>query len=298
MYINGVKICETFAEAFSMNATRVIVTACNKTWVQHAVQSATGFATSVIACKVEAGLENVIPKHSTPDGRDGASILFFSTSGKLLEEQVQHRVSQSLLTSPTSAVYSGIDKGKPVSMGKALRYFGDGYQISKQINGRRYWRIPVMDGEFICEDTTHRIRAIGGGNFLIIAKNLQAALSAAEQAVTAIESLPDVITPFPGGVVRSGSKVGSKYRGLTASTNDAYCPTLRGIAASALPEGANAVLEIVIDGLNEQAVAKAMRVGIRAACDTGSDSGLLEITTSNFGGKLGKYHFHLHEILS
>ena len=222
---------------------------------------------------------------------------FFPYLGELLEKQLQIRVGQSLLTSPTSAVYAGILQGKPISMGKAIRYFGDGYQISKQIDGRRYWRIPVMDGEFICEDITRRVSAVGGGNFLIIANSQESALTACEKAVAAIADLAKVITPFPGGVVRSGSKVGSKYRALIASTNEAYCPTLQGVVPSALPDGANAVLEIVIDGLDDEAVALAMRAGIVAACSVGRENGVLEVTASNFGGKLGKFHFHLHELL-
>ena len=280
-----------------MTAARVIVTACNRKWVNHAVQPATGFATSVIACKVEAGIEQQLQESDTPDGRVGASVLFFAISGSELENQLQNRIGQCILTSPTSAVFSGIDKGKPVAMGKAIRYFGDGYQISKKFADRRYWRIPVMDGEFICEDITYRMDAVGGGNFLIIARDVQSALTAAENAVSAIAAVPNVITPFPGGVVRSGSKVGSKYRGLIASTNDAFCPSLRGLVHSELPDDANAVLEIVIDGLNEEFVGIAMRKGIRAACAGGKEEGLLEITASNFGGKLGKYHFHLHELL-
>ncbi len=295
--INGVSIQETFAEAFPMQAARVIVTAHNRKWVSHAVQSVTGFATSVIACKVEAGLERELTADETPDHRPGAAILFFSMSGSQLEEQIRDRVGQCLLTSPTSAVYSGIDEGKPVALGKALRYFGDGFQISKKLDNRRYWRIPVMDGEFVCEDVTHRIDAIGGGNFLIVARDIDHALAAAESAVAAIHDVAGTITPFPGGVVRSGSKVGSKYRQLVASTNDAYCPTLRGLVATNLPRGANTVLEIVIDGISEERVSQAMRHGINAACSGEWAAGLMEITASNFGGKLGKFHFHLHEVL-
>ena len=209
MILNDIRIRNTFAEAFPMTATRLIITACNQRWVNHAVNSFTGFATSVIACKLEAGLERTLDENHTPDGRPGAAILLFAMSGSHLEQQVRDRIGQCILTSPSSAAFAGIRQGKPVSMGKVLRYFGDGYQISKQIGDKRYWRIPVMDGEFICEDITHRVNAIGGGNFLIIGKNFDAVLLAAERAIDAIMPLADVITPFPGGIVRSGSKVGS-----------------------------------------------------------------------------------------
>lgn len=298
MELNGVTIKDTFAEAFPIKATRLIVTARDEKWARHAAIAATGFATSVIACKMEAGIERNLAASETPDGRPGVSLLFFAVSGTELENQLQNRIGQCILTSPTSAVYSGIDEGETVAIGKAIRYFGDGYQISKKLGKHRYWRIPVMDGEFICEDVTHRVDAIAGGNFLIVAANIEGALSAAERAVAAIAQLPDVITPFPGGVVRSGSKVGSKYKFMTASTNDAYCPTLRGLVQSDLPDESQAVLEIVIDGLTHEAVAKAMQEGITAACMDGCQEGVIEITASNFGGKLGKHHFHLNKLLT
>ncbi len=298
MELNGVTINDTFAEAFPIKAARLLVTARDEKWVKHAAIAATGFATSVIACKVEAGIERNLSASETPDGRPGVSLLFFAVSGTELENQLQNRIGQCILTSPTSAVFSGIDQGETVAIGKAIRYFGDGYQISKKLGNRRYWRIPVMDGEFICEDVTYRVDAIAGGNFLIVATNIKGALSAAERAVAAIAQLPDVITPFPGGVVRSGSKVGSKYKFMTASTNDAYCPTLRGLVQSDLPDESQAVLEIVIDGLTHEAVARAMREGISAACMDGRQEGVIEITASNFGGKLGKHHFHLNKLLT
>ncbi len=298
MNVNNIPIRDTFAEAFPIKAARLIVTACDETWASHAAVTATGFATSVIACKVEAGIERYLSASQTPDGRAGAALLFFSVSASELENQIQNRISQCVLTAPTSAVYSGIDDGAPIALGKAIRYFGDGHQISKKLGKRRYWRIPVMDGEFICEDVTHRVDAVAGGNFLIVAESVEAALDAAQNAVRAIAEVPDVITPFPGGVVRSGSKVGSKYKFLPASTNHAYCPTLRGLVESELPDHANAVLEIVIDGLTYESVSLAMRTGIVAACSGTGKESVIEITASNFGGRLGKHHFHLRELLS
>ena len=298
MKLNGVKIENTFAEAFSMVATRVLITACNKKWVRHATDSITGFATSVIACGIEAGVENLLAPEQTPDGRAGASVLIFSMSAKTLKDKLRDRIGQCVLTSPTSAVYSGMDNGTPLALGNSIRYFGDGYQISKKMGAKRFWRIPVMDGEFICEDTTHSVDAIGGGNLLIIATDIDTALKAAERAVKAISKFNDVITPFPGGVVRSGSKVGSKYKALIASTNDAYCPTLRGLVDSRLPDNAEAVLEIVIDGLTRRSISDAMKGGIKAVCETESNRGVIAISASNFGGKLGKHHFHLHEVLN
>lgn len=297
MQLNGVEIRENFAEAFPMKATRIIVTAINDQWVQHAAAAMTGFATSVIACEVEAGVEQWLNSEQTPDGRPGVAMLFCTMDAKGLAKQVEKRVGQCVLTCPTTAAFNGIPDDRSLDMGNRLRYFGDGHQISKVIGDRRYWRIPVMDGEFVCEDTTGITDAVGGGNFLMLGRDQQSVLTAAEAAVAEMNKIDDVILPFPGGVVRSGSKVGSRYPALIASTNDKYCPTLRGLTPGNLPDDSNAVLEIVIDGLSEEAVATATRVGIEAACATNSDGGLHAIDAGNYGGKLGKYHFHLHKLL-
>ncbi|MFN0316906.1 MAG: formylmethanofuran--tetrahydromethanopterin N-formyltransferase [Burkholderiales bacterium] len=297
MIRNGVSIDDTFAEAFGMKATRIVITAINLEWAYHAARAATGFATSVIGCGCEAGIEADLSPDETPDGRPGVSILLFAVSTKELAKQVDRRTGQCVLTSPTSACYSGID-GESIPLGKNLRFFGDGYQNSKVIGGRRYWRVPVMDGEFLCEETTGMVKAVGGGNFLILAKSTEQALHASEGAIAAMRKLRGVIMPFPGGVVRSGSKVGSKYKALIASTNDAYCPTLRGASPSTqLTADVGAVLEIVIDGLTDAHVRQAMRVGMQAVCEVGIQGGVLRISAGNYGGKLGPYHYPLREIL-
>ena len=298
MIRNGVAIDDTFAEAFPMKATRLLVTAHNPTWARHAAVSATGFATSVIACGCEAGIERELSPDETPDGRPGLSVLMFSMSGKELAKQIERRVGQCMLTCPTTAVFAGIAEGEAVALGKNLRFFGDGWQTSKLIVGIRYWRIPVMDGEFVVQETTSVVKAVGGGNLLLLATDTDAALAAAEAAVAAMRRLRNVILPFPGGVVRSGSKVGSKYPALMASTNDAFCPGLYGLAPnSALSPQTRCVLEIVIDGLTEADVAAAMRAGLDAAIALGPAAGLLRISAGNYGGKLGPYLFHLHQLM-
>jgi len=292
-----VLIDDTFAEAFPMKATRLLITAHNLTWARHAAVAATGFATSVIACGCEAGIERELSADETPDGRPGLAVLLFAMSGKELAKQVERRIGQCVLTCPTTAVFAGLREGEPIALGKNLRFFGDGWQQSKVIGGVRYWRVPVMDGEFVAQETTPVVKGVGGGNLLFLARDTDAALAAAEAAVTAMRRLPDVVLPFPGGVVRSGSKVGSRYPALMASTNDAFCPTLRGLAKrSELDERIGCVMEIVIDGLSEAAVAAAMRVGIEAGVALGTAGGLLRISAGNYGGKLGPFHFHLHRL--
>ncbi len=299
MKINGVHIDDTFAEAFPMKATRIIITAMTLKWAYHAANALRGFASSVIACGCEADIERVLKPSETPDGRPGLSVMIFAMSTKELAKQIPVRVGQTIMTTATTACYSGIlDSEQSIPMGKNLRYFGDGYQISKLINDRRFWRIPVMHGEFICEDTTGVTKAIGGGNFLILGKTTRQALAASEKAVDAITKVPGVITAFPGGIVGSGSKVGSKYPALPASTNEAYCPTLKGQVKSELSEEIGSVLEIVIDGLNEESINEAMRVGILTTCSYGSKKGICRISAGNYGGNLGPHLFHLRKILS
>ena len=293
--LNSVPIEDTFAEAFPMSAARAIVTAGSIAWARTAGLAATGYAASVIGCDAEAGIERELSPEETPDGRPGVSLLFFGFSRDNLQKALANRVAQCVLTSATTACYNGLDgdTGKSIRIGGNLRFFGDGWQISKLLDGRRYWRMPTMDGEFLCEDSFGTVKGVGGGNFLILGETQALALAAAEAAVEAIRLIPGTIMPFPGGVVRSGSKVGSKYKSLKASTNEAYCPTLRGLVKTELPVGVNAVYEIVIDGLDLASVERAMRVGITAACRPG----VLKITAGNYGGKLGPHHFHLHKLL-
>jgi len=297
MKINGVTIENTFAEAFPMKAVRLIVTAANDTWADHAGRAMTGFATSVIACGCEASIERVLKPSETPDGRPGVSVLMFSMSKKELGKQIQNRVGQCVLTCPTTACYSGLEEGDLIDLGKNLRYFGDGYQIAKKFGATRYWRVPVMDGEFVCEESTRVAKAIGGGNFIILAETQAQALEASERAIKAMRRIRNVIMPFPGGVVRSGSKVGSKYKALPASTNHQFCPTLKGLVDTVLPPAAGAVLEIVIDGLDAESISDATRVGVEAACVMGRKKGIIGISAGNYGGNLGPYHFKLRKIL-
>jgi formylmethanofuran--tetrahydromethanopterin N-formyltransferase len=297
MIINGVTIDETFAEAFPMKATRVIITAHTEQWAWNSALSMTGFATSVIGCGCEADIERKLDPSETPDGRPGVSAMLFAMGSKALMKQVETRAGQTVLTSPGSALFAGIDGGDRIPLGKNLRYFGDGFQTSKLINDKRYWRIPVMDGEFLVEETTGKVNAIGGGNLLVMAESLDVALDASEKAVEAMRKIPNIILPFPGGVVRSGSKVGSKYAALHASTNDAFCPTLKGVTKSELSADIESVLEIVIDGLTEEDINKAMRIGIETFCSIGAYNGIKRISAGNYGGKLGPHHFHLREIM-
>jgi len=294
--LNGVEIIDTFAEAFPIKAARLIITAATARWAETAATVMCGNATSVIACDVEAAIERMVPADETPDGRPGVAVLVFGFSVDSLGKALQGRVGQCILTCPTTACYNGIfdcPKEKQIRIGGGIRYFGDTFQKSKKLGDRRFWRIPVMDGEFLCEDYFGTITGVAGGNLLICGTSQGVTLQAAEAAVDAIREGVNIALPFPGGLVRSGSKVGSRYPKLKASTNDAYCPTLRGITTTELPPACQAVYEIVIDGLTFDDVQGAMRRGLHTA----ATSGIVRITAGNYGGKLGKHHFYLRDLL-
>jgi formylmethanofuran--tetrahydromethanopterin N-formyltransferase len=296
--LKGIRVDDTFAEAFEMRATALVITAPNARWARQAAQTMSGFATSVIGCGCEAGIDRELAPKQTPDGRAGVRVLLFAVSTTELQKQLQTRVAQCVLTSPGSACYAGLAGEETLRLGNALRYFGDGWQISKRLGAKHYWRLPVMDGEFVCEATTGLTKkAVGGGNLLIMGRTARSTQVAAEAAVAAIARVPDVIVPFPGGIARSGSKIGSKYKGVIASTNDAYCPTLRGAVKTALDDDIGSVLEIVIDGLTSEAVAAAMRAGLAALLRLGPKRGAVRIGAGNYGGKLGPHHYHLRDLL-
>ena len=300
---NGVEIEDTFAEGFSMWGSRIIVTAINRKWANIAAQNMTGFATSVIACDCETGVEREVSPESTPDRRPGTAIMVFGFSKRKLSESMLSRIGQCVLTCPTTAIFNGIPRAEADEMldvGKSLRFFGDGYQVKMRMNDGlgervRFWRIPVMEGEFLTEELYGAKKAVAGGNFLIMGEEERSTLEAAERAVEAIHTVPRIITPFPGGLCRSGSKVGSKYAFLKASTNTPFCPTIKHtFKGSKTPEKVNSIIEIVLNGLDEPSVRRAMGVGIKAAVEA---RGIKKITAVNFGGKLGVFKIGLKESL-
>lgn len=296
--VNGVLIDDTFAEAFGMSGTGMIITADTMKWARIAAEVATGFGTSVIGCGAECGIDREMSPDETPDGRPGVRILMFGFSPEALAPQVKNRIGQCVLTSPGSACFNGLVSDKRLGLGQGPRFFGDGFQTAKKLGNSRYWRVPVMDGEFVIEETCGLTTdAVGGGNLLVIGKDRAGLLETTEAAVAAIAKINDVITPFPGGIVRSGSKVGTKYKGMFASTNDAFCPTLRGTVKSELGPDVVAVLEIVIDGLTSKAVGDAMRAGLGAITAAGAAKGVTRVSAGNYGGKLGQHHYHLKDLI-
>jgi formylmethanofuran--tetrahydromethanopterin N-formyltransferase len=294
MRLHDAEVVDTFAEAFGMWGARIVVTAESPDWAMHAGRSLTGFATSVIGCKCEAGIERRLDAAETPDGRPGVAALLFAPDRDGLAKRLVERIGQTVLTCPTTACFNGLEGEREVTVGGLLRYFGDGWQASKVLDGRRYWRIPVMEGEFLVEERFGIVKGVGGGNLIMLAEDVAPALRAAEAAVAEMRAVDGAIMPFPGGIARSGSKVGSRYKGQIASTNHALCPTLRAqVDDSQVPDGINSVFEIVIDGLAPEPVREAMRVGLDAAARAGAR----QITAGNYGGNLGEHHFHLRELV-
>ena len=295
MWIGPTLVVDTFAEAFRLRYTRILVTAHDSHWLEAGLRATCGYGTSVLGCDAEIGVEGLLSPDDSPDGRPGASILAFSFAADGVAKAIANRTAQCLLTCPTIAVFDGLPRAdERAPLGNHVRYFGDGFEKTKVIDGRRYWRVPVMDGEFLIEETCGIEKGVGGGNFILQGATLDGTLAAVRRAVAAIEKAPGVIVPFPGGAVRSGSKVGSRYAGLRGSTNEAFSPALVGRVASELVAGAACAVEIVIDGTDETAVAAAMAAGIAAA----AGPELLAISAGNYGGKLGKFHFHLHRVLA
>jgi formylmethanofuran--tetrahydromethanopterin N-formyltransferase len=294
MRLHDAEVEDTFAEAFTMWGARIVVTAETPTWAGHAARSLTGFATSVIGCKCEAGIDRELGAAETPDGRPGVAVLLFAPDREGLGKRLVERIGQTVLTCPTTACFNGLDGERQVDVGGLLRYFGDGWQASKVLDGTRYWRIPVMEGEFLIEERFGIVKGVAGGNLIMLGEDVATALGAAEAAATAMGEVEGAILPFPGGIARSGSKVGSRYKGQIASTNHVLCPTLRAqVDDSLVPDGVGSVFEIVIDGLADDPVREAMRVGLDAAARAGA----MRITAGNYGGNLGDHHFHLSELV-
>ena len=294
MEINGVKINDNFAEGFGIKVTRMIVTAATKKLALIAATEATGYGTSVIGCPAEAGIDGYVDPSQTPDGRPGFAIMICQGSKKKLDHEVMERVAMGILTAPTTAVFNALESEEVLKTGNKLKFFGDGYQEKLEIDGRTIHSVPVMSGDFLVESTFGFKDGVAGGNFFIMANSKMSALIAAEAAVDAIRGVEGVITPFPGGMVASGSKVGSnKYEFLGASTNEKMCVTLKDKVDSNIPDEVNGVMEIVIDGVDEDTVKAAMKVGIEAACTI---DGVLEIDAGNFGGNLGAYKIQLQDL--
>jgi formylmethanofuran--tetrahydromethanopterin N-formyltransferase len=296
MKIGKVEVEDTYAEAFPIKIARILITG-REEWALFAAREATGFASSLILCPAEAGIEGPAEKEKTPDGRTGFHIMICHPSKKKLEEQVLARVSQCILTCATVSAWDGLpDSEEKIEIGKKLKFFGDGYESEGILGGRNVYRIPIMSGEFVVEDKFGVVDGVAGGNFFIFSSEEEAGLIASSKAVEAISSVPGVITPFPGGIVASGSKVGSsRYKFMKATTNERYCPTLREKVKSMVPENVKAVYEIIINGLSIDAVKSAMREGILSAIKV---DGIVKISAGNYGGKLGKYMIELKEVLS
>jgi formylmethanofuran--tetrahydromethanopterin N-formyltransferase len=301
MNIGPTLIVDTFAEAFRMRYARLIVSAIDDYWLDAATRELCGYGSSVIQCDAEIAVERKLAPDESPDGRPAAAVLAFGFSTEGLAKALPKRVGQCVMTCPTTAVYDGLpatdepgEEQERVPLGKHIRFFGDGFQKSKKPTTRRYWRIPVMDGEFVVEDTIGVQKGVAGGNIILQGVSQRVALDSARRVVGSLAPMANVITPFPGGVVRSGSKVGSRYKGMIASTNDAFCPTLRGRVETELVPEAQCVYEIVMNGTDETAVAEAMRASLHAA----AGEGIPAISAGNYGGKLGKFHFRLRELLA
>ncbi len=290
------KIEDTFAEAFPMYVSRVLITARDRYWAYVAGTLATGFATSIIMCPCEAGIEGFVSPDSTPDHRPGVLVQFWHSDLGLLKQQLVLRLSQVVLTCPTTRVFDALPKVKrKLTIGSTIAKFGDGFEQQVEMFGRKMWSIPVMEGEFLIEEKVGVMKGVAGGNIIILAEEPYEGLKAAKSAVRAIRKyVRRVIMPFPGGVCRAGSKPGSlKYPKVKATTNHPFCPTLRDkVPDTRVPENVRCVYEIVINGLTQEDVAKAMGIAALTAAQFRS---VVKVTAGNYGGKLGPYKIFLKD---
>jgi formylmethanofuran--tetrahydromethanopterin N-formyltransferase len=299
----GAVVDDTYAEAFKSVYAELLITARDRTWVDHAVRAATGNASSTIMCDCEAGLDRYVgpggdESFATPDGRPGAIVQFHvprfrQKRVEALERALLVRISQNVLTCPTAACFNLLDTDPYYKLGRKIAYFGDGYERRAVRHGRQVWVIPILSGEFVIDRRFGYREGLMGGNLWFLGIDVDAALTAAARGTDAIAALPGAITPFPGGVAGSGSKAGSRYSFSIASTYEQFCPTLRGAPGveSRLPAGVNAVMEIIIDGRDIQSIVAATQAAIAASRDT---PGLVRISAGNYAGKLGKSLIYLH----
>jgi formylmethanofuran--tetrahydromethanopterin N-formyltransferase len=292
-------IDDTYAEAFRSIHAAVLITARDAHWLDMAWRAATGNASSTILCDCEAGLDRLVATTDTPDGRPGAVVQFHvprfhKDRVQRLERSVLVRISQNVLTCPTTAAFNVLDaKENWFPLGRKLAYFGDGHQYTAERFGRRCWVVPILSGEFLVERRCGWADGLMGGNLWFFGATAEAALDAATAAAAAASATPGVILPFPGGVAASGSKAGSKYKFAVASTYAEYCPTLRGKQGvnSRLPHEVASVQEIIINGSDLPTIVTATQAAIAAARNV---PGLLTISAGNYGGRLGKSFIYLH----
>lgn len=293
---------DTYAEAFRSLYARVLVTARDQKWLLAACQKATGHASSTILCDCEAGIEAILDGKTsgqeTPDGRIGAILQFHVP--RFRKDRVEHlervllaRLSQNILTCPTTRLFNALDTDPFFKLGRKIAFFGDGHQFRSQMFGHKGWTIPTLGGEFFLSRRFGYADGIMGGNLWFLGRTEEAAIEAADRAAQAADSASDVITTFPGGVAASASKAGSKYKFLIASTFAEYCPTLKEILGpqSRVPDGVRSIMEIIVNGSSLEAVAKATYAAIDAALDV---DGLVRISAGNYGGRLGKSFVYLH----
>jgi formylmethanofuran--tetrahydromethanopterin N-formyltransferase len=292
------EIDDTYAEAFRSIYAEVLVTARDRAWLDHAVNAATGNASSSILCDCEAGLDRYVGGDATPDGRPGAVLQFHvprfhKDRTQRLERSLLVRLSQNILTCPTTACFNLLDEPTYFKLGRKISFFGDGWQYRDERCGRKVWVIPILSGEFVIDRRFGYRDGLMGGNLWFMGASADAALLAAERAVAAVREVAGVILPFPGGVASSGSKAGSRYKFSVASTYEAYCPTLRDRLGekSRVPPVVVSIQEIIINGRDLPTIAQATQAAIAASAAT---PGLVKISAGNYGGRLGKSFIYLH----
>lgn len=284
--VNGVPVEDTYCETFTVRIARLLITSVNRKWAYESSMETKGLGRSATIPPFEATIEAEAKPSETPDGRHGFVIQFLDRKFEPLRNWFIVRIRKGVMPYPKTSVFDFL----PAEMaeefvgvrGTIIQTFGDGFEEETKAFGKEVFRIPRMDGYFHIEKKFGVAKGVAGGMFLILAKSDEGALEAAEQAVEGIKTVPYVVGKFAA----SGTKVGGKnYKDAIATTNDAYCPTLAQNEGSKISGDVKCVYEVIVSGLRLGNVNRAMKIGIENATRV---DGVLKITSTNYGGTLGK----------
>ena len=286
---------DTYAEAFSGIYCRVLITADDKQTLMRAAFDATATPGTVIG-RVEGGIESWVDEKDTPDGRRGATLQFWYDEGNIdkFDVELSYRIRQDILVKPFTRVFdASINPKGYIDTMKQVGYCGDGFQWEEHIYGRDMIVVPIAIPDFMIERKLGYSKGVMGANFWYMCQTKEAVLDAGRNALKAINEVEGTITPFD--ICSAASKPETNYPWIGPTTNHPYCPSLKSVLQeqSLVPEKVAYIPEIVINGINHDAVNEAMKKGINAVLE---DDDVLMVSAGNYKGQLGDYKIHLREL--
>ena len=288
------KVEDTYCEAFKGTCCRVIVTAEDQETVTRAAYDATSTPGTVIG-RVEGGIEAWLDEDETPDNRKGALLQFWYNTDDIekFEVELSYRIRQDILVKPFTSLFDA--SHDPVGMIGTMKHVGhcgDGYEWEEELYGRKMIVVPIAIPDFKIERELGYMKGIMGANFWYMCGNKQTVMEAGKAALKAIEKVEGVITPFD--ICSAASKPETNYPWIGPTTNDPYCPSLKGILKeSHVPDGVGYIPEIVINGLDQKALEEGLKAGIMAVIDFDD---VIKVSAGNYQGKLGEYRIELKEL--